>query len=411
MRFVLRSLLVLILVGPFAWWYATGLDVRVFALSETDGRRRWAAGFAWDTDAVGVPVVGDGRVVVASARDRGSLNGRAEWRISAFDADTGRQLWQAAPHPDGLGDLHALDMLLAAPLVTPDRVYARAEGSEAAALRALDAATGEPVWSYRPIAAAHRSGYTDVTVSIGRVAVPSPEGEGLAIQALDARDGTPLWRTDLGLANFTRIDLGPFLAADDATVFVGLNTAVVALDAATGTERFRVAEPAEESGGEIWLDGPTLYRRTGLRTIAAYDAATGTPRWAYTHGFGDRGGALRSFRASGDDLLTFCACETPERQGRGWLIAVDARDGRERWRAGLDAYIELYQDAPALGRRTALLGSEREDVVARSLTDGAELWPVERRVGRSVAAEGGLVYATDRTPRWHFWLATLTSLV
>ena len=57
-----------------------------------------------------------------------------------------------------------------------------------------------------------------------------------------------------------------------------------------------------------------------------------------------------------------------------------------------------------------LLGSEREDVVARSLSDGSERWRVERRAGRSVAADGELVYATDRAPRWHFLLATLRSL-
>jgi outer membrane protein assembly factor BamB len=142
-----------------------------------------------------------------------------------------------------------------------------------------------------------------------------------------------------------------------------------------------------------------------LQTIAAYDAVTGAQRWAYVQPFQDAGAAVRSFRAMGDSLYAFCACEAEGRRGRGWLLAVGTRDGRERWRAPVDAFIELYQDAPAIGEKTVILGSEGEDVSARSEVDGSEVWRFRRAAGRSVAAGGGLVFATDRGPRWRHWLA------
>jgi outer membrane protein assembly factor BamB len=297
-------------------------------------------------------------------------------------------------------------MVLAAPLVTAEHVYARVERSSGAALIAVDATSGRLAWTFEGAEIGPRSSYADVAVANGRAAVPARQGDDtdLALQAIDARTGAPLWRVAPGRAILSRIDQGPFLAADDSTIFLGLNRAVLAFEAGSGALRFELAERPQESGGQVWLDGPTLYRRGGLTTIVAYDAATGAPRWTYHQPFEDPGAALRAFRAAGESLYAFCACEVENRRDRGWLLAIDTRDGRERWRAQLDAYIELYQDAPAIGSQTVIVGSEHEDVIARSAADGTERWRFRRTVGRSVAADGQLVFATDRGPRWRHWL-------
>jgi outer membrane protein assembly factor BamB len=242
-----------------AWWLATDEEVRLFALSEDDGRVRWSATLPAGLPAVGVPVAGGGRVVVGSARSRGAL-GAERWQVAAFDAATGRQLWEFAPSSEQLDDLHAVDTVLAAPLVTAAWVYARVESSRGVGVLALDAITGHPAWMHDRAEAAARSAQVDVVMTDRLVAVPTMEGDGLALQALDAQTGAPGWRTGLGRESLPRTDLGPLLAAGEGAVFVGLNGAVVGLEAADGAPRFRIDEPPGQTGGQIWVDGPTLYR-------------------------------------------------------------------------------------------------------------------------------------------------------
>ena len=406
---MLRLLIVGILgLAGLGWWLGSGEEFRLFALSEADGRVRWSVALPAEVESVGVPVVGGGRVVVSSARLGSGVVRGQRWWLTAFDAASGRQQWQfGLPEASQTDDLQALDTVLAEPFVTAERVYARVERTRGVALIAVDAASGRLEWTFDEAEAGARSGYTDVAVANGRVAVPAREGDGLALQGLDARSGAPLWRVVPDRAALPRTDLGPFLAADESTVFLGINRAALAFDAASGAQRFQIDEPPDQTGGQVWLDGSTLYRRSGLTTIVAHDAATGAPRWTYRQPVPDPGAALRSFRAAGESLYAFCACAVENHGDRGWLLAVDTRDGRERWRAPLDAYIELYQDKLAIGSQTVILGSEREDVVARSAADGSERWRFRRTTGRSVGAADGLVFATDRSPRWRHWLASI----
>jgi outer membrane protein assembly factor BamB len=271
----------------------------------------------------------------------------------------------------------------------------------------LDAGTGAPAWTAGDLAFGHYSRHTDLVAANGRVLVPTTDGDDLLVRALDERDGTELWRVSLGLAGFSRYDIGPFLAASPETFFVGLSGAVVALDAATGGERFRLDTERSENSGQIALADGALYRRTGLSSLEAYDPVTSQQRWSYRQPFDERRGALRAFGVRDGTIAVYCACDTDREHNSGWLLGVDAATGQERWRVPLDAFIELYQDQPVVGGGMVFTGSEQEDVVARAVGDGAERWRLPRERGQFVATDGTLVYATDRAPRWRHWLVML----
>ena len=149
-----------------------------------------------------------------------------------------------------------------------------------------------------------------------------------------------------------RNDLGPFFVATAEIIYVGTNQSVVALDAATG-ERFRIADPPDDGGGQIALVDGTLYRRTGLQTVTAYDPATRRERWTYRHPVQRarrRPALVQRARRRARRLLRL---RRAERGAHRRLLAVDAADGHERWRAPRAAYIALYQDMPVRRGRCA----------------------------------------------------------
>ena len=88
----------------------------------------------------------------------------------------------------------------------------------------------------------------------------------------------------------------------------------------------------------------------------------------------------------------------------GWLIAVDAATGAERWRSPLDAYIELYQTWPVVVPGMVVEATETDDVVGRAAADGSVRWRFARQSGLNPAADDRLVFTSDRAPRWHHWL-------
>jgi outer membrane protein assembly factor BamB len=402
---------VLLLAGGFAagiWWIGTADEARLFALSAEDGRVRWSAALPAGTRAVGSPAVADGRVFVGSAGQEPLAGGPDLWRLTAFDGRTGRSLWEYHPPRERDRALEAVTMALTKPTLAPGHVLVRVEETEGASLLALTTESGQPAWTTSPIAFGHYSRHADVGVLDGRVLVPAPDGVSLKLRAVAERDGAEHWSVPLGIAGFGRNDLGPFFAASAETFYVGLWESVVALDASTGAERFRVHEPVEESGGQIAVADGLLLRRADLDRIMAYDARTGERRWTYNQPFADVGGILRSFAVGDGLLVASCACDGLREHDSGWLLAVDMASGVERWRVPIDAYFDLYQDIPAVGAGIVLTTSEQgDDVVARSAADGSLRWRFPRERGAWATVDGDLVYVTDRAPRWQHWLSRL----
>jgi eukaryotic-like serine/threonine-protein kinase len=174
------------------------------------------------------------------------------------------------------------------------------------------------------------------------------------------------------------------IVTDGATVFAkGANSAVSAIDAATGQARWthELGQPLDEGAGSLVVTGPTVYTSDGLSTYAI-DAASGSRRWVADTG----------------DLLaadpTTVLCTGVDQQRRRIVTAVDPATGDRRWTGRLE---DIGLGAGSPPELAALSGGGAHLVGGGTLvtldhSTGATLWsrPV---TGDAVA--GGLVATPD----------------
>ena len=152
----------------------------------------------------------------------------------AFDASSGAQVWKV--------DRNAPPVSPAVAPVGghPAVLYTTGRGADSAQVVAVDAATGRPVWkSPTSLKDESRSG---VTVDGDRAFVGDESGN---VYAIDVADGSVAWT-----AETPGKVAGPLAAADGVVIAVvpasdaARSTTVVALDEATGKERWNVAPDA-----------------------------------------------------------------------------------------------------------------------------------------------------------------------
>ncbi len=138
---------------------------------------------------------------------------------------------------------------------------------------------------------------------------------GLATVIVLSNDGGPAtrWRVELGAS----VSAGPLL--DGGVVYAASEEGiVVALDAATGDERWRNALD-ETPRGLIRTDGEQIYLRTDEGDVFALDAATGATVWRARF----EGGVNVPVLAEGALVVA---------TRRGDIVALDVATGDERWR-------------------------------------------------------------------------------
>jgi len=155
-------------------------------------------------------------------------------------------------------------------------------------LYALDLMTGEVTWSF------DTRGATAVPVVVaGDLVIISADGsfkndltmqEPSTIYAVDRTSGTERWRVELAEGELCLS--GP--VAVDGVVYAGVSNGalnaghVLAVDLATGHERWRSAVDAPMFAGAIAVGGGLVIVPGGQAgTVAALDAATGKERWAF----------------------------------------------------------------------------------------------------------------------------------
>ncbi|UNO44059.1 PQQ-binding-like beta-propeller repeat protein [Streptomyces sp. MST-110588] len=201
----------------------------------------------------------------------------------------------------------------------------RIHASDGPSLYALDAADGTERWRLGT------EGWVySLQVDRGTV-VTGTRGGG--VQAWEAANGELLWETGGAQSDFETAESGP--AVHDGTVFVWAEGRLKALEARTGVERwsYPVGDTAACGGVPLRLlpapDG-VIYVTAGTRVLAL-DIARGDVRWhfeapaaflsppAYAPGPAVTGGGI--YLA---DYL-------------GTVYALDAADGRDRWRIATEA--------------------------------------------------------------------------
>ena len=237
-------------------------------------------------------------------------------------------------------------------------------------------------WSGRP------------AVADGRVFV---EADGDLV-ALDALTGSERWRRRVGWKDAA---FATNIVVHDGTVFVADSTNVHALDEASGDVRWRIAT-GEAHGCEALADDSTLYTGTRERTVLALRQRDGTARWSRDL-FPDRSipGPVQGIARVGDTLYV-AATRFEDRNGvqrTGVVVALDRRDGRELWRWESEIGKGDFNSAPTVAEHLLLLGDrETAAFLAIDRFTGRREWRVPTRpgyIGPNVApiVVNGTVYA------------------
>jgi hypothetical protein len=165
---------------------------------------------------------------------------------------------------------------------------------------------------------------------------------GRVVRAFDKRTGAPRWQrplpADAGSPNAR-------LATTAGLVLVGGDATLLALDAATGADRWRFRGDATESAGALVpaVDDSTVYLAAlGSARVYAVDARTGQTRWATAVAPPVSGAPLTQVSASAyypvlDDervFVTYIRFHARDQQpgNQGGVAAVSRRTGELLWR-------------------------------------------------------------------------------
>jgi outer membrane protein assembly factor BamB len=315
---------------------------------------RWRFQLPAGTASYAAPVVTDDTIYVAPPGGT----------LVAVDRATGERRWQFR----GPGN----EPVSGAPAVAEGVLYV---GLVDGTLYALDALTGQERWRIETAAP-----FTSPVVSDGTIFLSANTTQGVY----------------------------PVVAGD--LVFIGGNCGcdrLVALDAATGSELWTFASDfawlhavSAKTGQVRWqVDGVaataapavangTIYAIGDDGSLVALDAATGTERWrrALTTDPGQPTSQITSPTVAGEGV--FIALRD------GTLIAFDQDDGAESWRMSIGASV-----AAALVAAGDVLYLGGLDGVVRAVDadTGAELWTftLDGWVSGPLAVAGGQVYVAD----------------
>ena len=315
--------------------YVGSDDGSVYAVDAASGTLRWQR--RTGGPVASTPAIANGRLYVASY----------DGKVYALDARTGEPLWKFATGGERRFEakgLHGMlpkqqtiadpfDVFLSSPVVADGTVYV---GSGDGNLYALDAATGEPRWTFRTGNVVHASpAFADGIVFVG-----SWDGD---FYAVDAKTGAEKWRfhggQDPAIHNQVGFQSSP--AVVDGVVYVGCRDAnLYAIDAATGKEKWRVdhegswvvASPAV-AGGRVYYatsdsslylvveaaTGKTLVRRDSRAFVFSSPQVAGDVVLV-----GVLNGTLEARDAASGEMLWEFQTEA-SRRNEGWVLTAERR--------------------------------------------------------------------------------------
>jgi len=279
---------------------------------------------AWQLDTggelYGAPAIANGVLYVTSKAGV----------LYAVDAATGNEIWT-----------HEVTSYVtrATPAVIDGVVYVGGGFS----FSALDATTGEERWSI-PM---QYGGHASPTVRDGLVLVSSQQGW---IFALDAATGENLWRlpTD-GIA------FGAAAITDDAVIYGTDEGIVSSVDRETGTLDWRVTVAGGVYATPVVFDDMVLVT-TKAGELQALDRQSGERLWSANHG------SARPPATNGD-IVVLAASD-------GGIYGLDAATGEQRW---LYPSGKQALTTPAIAGTLTLVGTG-SSLLALDIETGAAAW-------------------------------------
>lgn len=284
---------------------------------------------------------------------RGSLYiGAADGTVRAFDAATGAPRWSFT-RKIGVSLQQGQDGYVA---LSGGTLYVSSDGG---AVYALDPATGKQRWLYTlPTQGNHI--YTTPVVAFGLVYVTSGGLTG-AVYALDARTGKLRWSA----SQAGGFDGQPVVAGD--TLYVGANDPDTfhAYNAKTGASLWSYDMGTQVHSGAVV--SPDLIYVAGLDGhITALSATTHAPTWT----FATAGNAPQALVPTGA-AMTLDGQQLYVGSVGGDVYALNAATGKPTWTVALRSAVD---SPPIVLDNTVFVATEGGDVIALDSATGAEVW-------------------------------------
>ncbi|MEW5687977.1 MAG: PQQ-binding-like beta-propeller repeat protein [Pseudomonadota bacterium] len=269
-------------------------------------------------------------------------------------------------------------------------------------LFAVDLASGRLKWSARPVGTRSGAPFVATAPAVSGHAVIAPMGNTLV--AVSAVTGKELWRGP-------NTELGAAAAAGGGLAFVlGEDGFFRALDAATGRERWKLqfaqfkacrSRPVVRDGvvyvsrgvrlAEATPNGPARH----MRYLVALDAATGQERWRHVHAptRSSTGACLGQPIVTADTLFGFDDEEST-------LYAINLANGRDRWAPlVVQRAVEGRQRPVAVGGLVdagpVVIGVSRTLLIAFDKATGRTAWEIPGQysdTAPSTAVAGRVLY-------------------
>ena len=276
-----------VLFGEGGALYSTSVHGTVWCLDERSGAPRWSR----QLDAA--PLAG----LLLDAATGALLTGDTQGNLYAFDAASGAPRWRAQ-----LGGSVMSTPALFGALV----LVGVASGASGGTVIAFNATSGAPAWRievgtfnalFAPTLGTRAGGACDATAGCDTVFLASATSDGYLVRALDAASGAPVWAFSLGAAG---LSVGTQLSLGGGRLFFGGATGAVALNASTGDFLWlavpsnNTANPSIQGAPVVTPAGDTVFLSQYLSGYFALDAATGATRWALPALMASQAGILDS---------------------------------------------------------------------------------------------------------------------
>jgi outer membrane protein assembly factor BamB len=315
--------------------------------------------------------------------------------VVALEAGTGAERWRARTGEGGSTTAGSLVLLAGDEVVAGDYNVV-----------AFDRRDGALRWRFTPTDGYGAGIYLGAAAG-DLVLAGSPAGR---VYAIDRRTGTARWShlviDDGKTTIFQPVTDGEIVVAG-YTTFTAPNTGgMVALDIATGRERWRVAfpRPADPTLDSGWAGGPLLTDEAVIGVSAegvvfGFDRRDGTVRWTLPKWSGSRPAPPRDLVARDRDFrpLTRSGRQLFVGSLSGEVTAYDLDDRAERWRYSSERNGSIAFRMTS-DERSIYVPYVDGCLVALDRADGRERWRTSDRFAGFTwppAVSGDRVYAAD----------------
>ncbi|HEC33394.1 MAG TPA: hypothetical protein ENI37_01595 [Chloroflexi bacterium] len=310
-------------------------------------------------------VVGDGVVYAADLE-----------QVRALDAETGEVLWSFPDEPNlrEYGPFYTVALLDEEVLFATS--YERTGGGLVArshgVLRALNIESGRQLWEF-----AEAGGEFIAAGAVGDNTFIIGNSDG-NVYAFHVNDGSPSWSQPFTTGG--RVWATPLVVSD--TVYISsLDHNLYALELATGQEQWRFEAGGALAGPPLIL-GDTLYVGAFDSRLYALRRGDGSPVWQFE-------GENWFWAPPATDGARIYAADVD-----GNVYALEAESGREIWRRKIDQPIRL-SPIPSQDGQTLLVAGDNGTLHGLDPTDGFVLWtqPGEGQLA-SVVVSGEVAYVS-----------------